>query len=368
MLSTTRLFRCLLLVTGALLPLATQAQSGSVGIGTTTPDASAALEVRSTTQGLLLPRLSLVQRDALGTGSVAAPVAGLVIYQTDNTPGLYAYDGAGWVRLGADNLGNHIATQNLNLGPNQLVGNDGSQGLRISASGDVGFGPGTPRGHLDVNGGGDAYLVDDPANGTEQSVYLPGQLLLAPYSGTSGTAYVQASVPTPNTDTNIALQFRTSNSGNLVDALLLNANGSGIFKGSVTATSLNLTSDARFKTQVRPLSGALAHVQLLRGVRYRWNALGVQHGGQPGDEQVGLLAQELEAVYPELVRTDEQGYKSVNYVQLTPVLLEAIKELKAENDTLKGQVTIYKAQTTLALERLAERLRVVEAGSEQAQR
>ncbi|MBO2007726.1 tail fiber domain-containing protein [Hymenobacter negativus] len=127
----------------ALLVAATfgmaHAQTGAVGIGTTTPDASAALEIRSTSQGLLLPRLSLAQRDALTVSATAPPVPGLVIYQTDNTPGLYAYDGTAWVRLGADNLGNHTATQNLNLNGNKLMGGPTARairgGLRLDGNG-----------------------------------------------------------------------------------------------------------------------------------------------------------------------------------------------------------------------------------------
>jgi len=49
-------------------------------------------------------------------------VAGLVIYQSDNTPGLYAYDGSAWVLLNPDNLGNHTATQTLNLNAQRLSG------------------------------------------------------------------------------------------------------------------------------------------------------------------------------------------------------------------------------------------------------
>jgi hypothetical protein len=56
-------------------------------------DASAQLEIASTTKGLLLPRMTKVQRDAIST-----PVAGLAVYQTDNTPGLRVYNGANWMR------------------------------------------------------------------------------------------------------------------------------------------------------------------------------------------------------------------------------------------------------------------------------
>lgn len=52
---------------------------------------------------------------------------------------------------------------------------------------------------------------------------------------------------------------------------------------------------------------------------------------------MGVIAQELEAVYPELVHTDAAGFKSVNYAQITPVLIEAIKELAARNTALEAK-------------------------------
>ncbi|MFD2720266.1 tail fiber domain-containing protein [Hymenobacter monticola] len=232
----------------------------------------------------------------------------------------------------------------------------GGSGIR------VGIGTAAARGALDVAGPGDSYLVGNPANGNSQNLYLPGSLLLAPYSATDATAYVQATVPAPST-ASLALQFRTTNNGTLVDALRLNANGSATVRGTVTANGVTLTSDARFKQQVRPLAGSLAAVQQLRGVRYRWNALGVQHGGAAGQEQIGFLAQELEKLYPELVYTDEAGYKSVNYAQLTPVLLEALKELAAKNATLETQVQ----QQQASLGSFEQRLRALEAGGARAQ-
>jgi hypothetical protein len=241
--------------------------------------------------------------------------------------------------------------------------------MRLNASG-LGIGTLIPRGQLDVAGSGNMYLVHDPNIGVrDQSVFLPGHLYLAPYSGTSGTAYLQARVPNPTATTDISLTLRTTNDGNLVNALRLNADGSADFQGTVTAAGVTLTSDARFKQQVRPLTGALETVQQLRGVRYTWNALGVQHGGTAGQEQIGLLAQELEKHYPELVRTDEAGYKSVNYVQLTPVLLEALKELAAKNavlETKNSALETQMQQQQASLGSFEQRLRMLEAGGVQA--
>ncbi len=67
---------------------------GQIGINTSTPNASAQLDINSTTKGLLLPRLTKAQRDAIAT-----PAAGLLVYQTDNTPGLRVYNGTNWVRF-----------------------------------------------------------------------------------------------------------------------------------------------------------------------------------------------------------------------------------------------------------------------------
>ena len=66
-----------------------------VGIGTTTPDASSALDITSTTKGLLIPRMTETQRDA-----ISSPATGLMIYQTDGTVGFYYYNGSSWANVG----------------------------------------------------------------------------------------------------------------------------------------------------------------------------------------------------------------------------------------------------------------------------
>lgn len=69
--------------------------SGSVGIGTTSPGSSSLLEIKSTTKGMLIPRLTQTQKNA-----ITSPVTGLLIYQTDNYPGFYYYDGSAWNIIG----------------------------------------------------------------------------------------------------------------------------------------------------------------------------------------------------------------------------------------------------------------------------
>src|SRR6187455_2857319 len=65
--------------------------TGSAGIGTTTPNASSLFEIRSTTQGMLIPRMTVLQRNA-----IVSPATGLLIYQTNSAPGFYYYTGTAW--------------------------------------------------------------------------------------------------------------------------------------------------------------------------------------------------------------------------------------------------------------------------------
>ena len=140
----------------AAAPRLAQAQTSSVGIGTTAPDAAAALDIVSSSKGVLLPRLTAAQ-----VAAIAGPATGLLLFQTDGTAGFYYNAGTPaaplWQLLGAgsggtggagDNLGNHTATQSLNLNGQKLTGG-GANGLRVRVGGGVALdtlaGPGQGR-------------------------------------------------------------------------------------------------------------------------------------------------------------------------------------------------------------------------------
>ena len=93
---------------------------------------------------------------------------------------------------------------------------------------------------------------------------------------------------------------------------------------TVMADSFNSASDARLKKNIVPLEGALDKIDAIRGVQYHWI-----DGEQSESRQVGVIAQEIQEVYPELVMEGGNGYLSVDYPKLTAVLIESIKELKA---------------------------------------
>ena len=84
-------------ITYLLFLLVTTISFSQVGIGTITPDASSVLDITATDAGLLVPRMTLANRD-----NITAPATGLMIYQTDSTPGFYFYDGSAWSALGGD--------------------------------------------------------------------------------------------------------------------------------------------------------------------------------------------------------------------------------------------------------------------------
>jgi hypothetical protein len=112
------------------------------------------------------------------------------------------------------------------------------------------------------------------------------------------------------------------------DIFVLGYTGNATLHGTLTQLS-----DVRLKTDILPLEGALDKVTRLRGVSYRMK------DDKTNSRRIGVIAQELETEYPELVATDDKGMKSVAYANMTPVLIEAMKALKAENEELKTRLT-----------------------------
>lgn len=122
--------------------------------------------------------------------------------------------------------------------------------------------------------------------------------------------------------------------------------------GEIRATG-NITayySDARLKTDIRDIDNALAKVNMLRGVHYVANDLAEKLGYDDKSPQVGVLAQDVDVVLPEAVTaapfdTDWDGeslsgenYLTVRYERIIPLLIEAIKDLSKEVDTLKARL------------------------------
>ncbi len=108
--------------------------------------------------------------------------------------------------------------------------------------------------------------------------------------------------------------------------------------GSCHATSFPTSSDERLKENVQPIEDALAKIAQISGVSFDWNGTYAALGRSSGHREIGVIAQDVEKVLPELVTTwGDEDYRAVDYGRLTAVLVEATKQLAAENTELKAQ-------------------------------
>ena len=158
----------------------------------------------------------------------------------------------------------------------------------------------------------------------------------------------------------------------LSDALIVYKNGNAEFRGNVypssefcrynigeeytlgtetnrwlkvyTTNGVNTSSDKRLKTDIKPLEKALDKVLTLNGVTYSWLVKEFPEKHFDSKRHVGVIAQEVEAVLPEAVETGEDGYKSVNYSNITPLLIEAMKEQQAIIDAQNKKIEELEAK------------------------
>jgi hypothetical protein len=107
--------------------------------------------------------------------------------------------------------------------------------------------------------------------------------------------------------------------------------------GALFASSYS-GSDNQWKKNVNPINNAQSLVSKLQGVRFDWKKDEFKEKNFDSGRQIGLIAQDVEKVLPEIVRTDPEGYKAVAYDKLTAVLIEAFKEQQNEINRLKAEI------------------------------
>ncbi|HSA05377.1 MAG TPA: tail fiber domain-containing protein, partial [Tenuifilaceae bacterium] len=135
--------------------------------------------------------------------------------------------------------------------------------------------------------------------------------------------------PTQTLDVNGNARFRSVGSGAYNNPLNITSDG----------TLTTATSDVRLKEEISTLENALTKVMQLRGVSFKWKK-------EPSmGKRIGFIAQEIEQVFPELVFTNEtDGYKGVNYAEMTAVLVEAMKEQQTIIDKQQKELDLLKAE------------------------
>ena len=110
------------------------------------------------------------------------------------------------------------------------------------------------------------------------------------------------------------------------NALVLQRDGDLWIEGDLTSKHFGASSDERLKKDITTLSKPLEMIESLRGVSFTWK--------KDNKPSIGFIAQEVEKVIPSLVLTGEDGYKTVAYGQFTALLVEAVKELKSNQEVL----------------------------------
>ena len=114
----------------------------------------------------------------------------------------------------------------------------------------------------------------------------------------------------------------------------VSASGDVVAAGDVVAY---YTSDIRLKDNVEVIKGSLDKIEGIRGVEFDWNEKSPGWAKERGHD-VGVIAQEVQKVLPEVVVERKSGYLGVDYKRLIPLLVESIKELKQEVENLKKKV------------------------------
>lgn len=404
-----------LLVFLLLVATASTSFAQNVGIsnsGTYTPYSGAILDLDKS-GGLLPPRLTTTERNALSTGfTVPAQAEGMMIYnKTTDRYEMWVLDGTWqWKKVvNEDDLGggSYILNQttvqpssDFNISGSGTIGTTGSigtilgvgTGIRVGSSavtpspGDgnilmtvddswIGTGAGTAthtgikfdktlgeeRVEVYVNkastgSGNPGYIAMTVANrGASSGVGLK-------LSGNRGLASDEAGfIDFENNDNGVATLARIGvknesadnddgsfhislrSSGTMNERLVLDNAGNLNIDGKFNSQGIQETSDARFKKNINSISNALTTVMNLEGVTYNWRTEEFPERSFGEQLEYGVIAQQIEKFVPELVSTDKNGYKSVQYSHMVPLLLEAIKEQQAIIDLQSQEIGVLKA-------------------------
>ncbi len=255
----------------------------------------------------------------------------------------------------------HLSDYGTALGGFHVGGTADPGTDNLIVDGKVGIGVSSPVAPLEVYARGSgarvlklnierAWSFRQHSSGSTTELYLQADsdckaFSIAGYDGTELASFWSCSADNDDIYFNADHIYTTVNShqshyGNLsVYGSLCSASG-----------SLGTCSDKRFKTNIEQFKGSLDKILQLRAVSFDWRYDEFPQRRFSKERQIGFIAQEIKDVFAELVSTDEEGYYVVDYIKLTPVLVEAIQELKSENDDLKAQMAHLTSlvQTVLA--------------------
>jgi hypothetical protein len=195
---------------------------------------------------------------------------------------------------------------------------------------------------LDVTGSGDVKLTDGGSiffgeYSYAASTYIRGfdngNVLEVVSNGASSATFKSTGVGIGTTP---SYRLDVSGSARITGSLAVGNIAPNATVGRIDASNDVVafsTSDARFKTNITSISNALNKITQIGGYEFDWIPNQEYHGFEGHD--VGVIAQEIEKVLPEVVKERDNGYKAVKYEKIVPLLIEAIKEQQKQIDELK---------------------------------
>lgn len=345
-----------ILLSGMLSFSSLFAQNGNVGIGTTDPHSSAILDLTSTNQGLLMPRLSQSQENSLGS------VTGLVFYNTDRLAFRY-HNGFNYHNVGfwsgeagttnifyEGNVGIGTINPNIDLaigdtdtgfqqqGDGQLaVYTNNVERARFNQFGNFGIGTSSPSQKLHVSGNG--YFTGNVGIGTAPGTprllvsgfaKVTSQLSVGANPSTFGNVAVQVGVSAGDNQAAYFRSNQTDVSGGFIGTLRIdnaNSSGSALWIGSGFAAQPGggmwaNSSDARLKQNVEKYRDGLQQIREVRTVTYQYNE---KSGHSTDITYVGIIAQELQKIAPHMIKKNGE-YLMVDPSAFTYMLVNAVQE------------------------------------------
>lgn len=341
-----------------------------VGINTTTPHPSAMLELNSTLSGILIPRMTNAQKNAITT-----PANGLLIYQTDAASGFWYYNGitwttftsTGWNVLG--DTGTNPTTNFLGTTDNQdfVIATNNNERLRVQADGDIGINQSNPTTKLHINGSTPSFRLTDgsqaankvlTSDGNGNAIWSNNTIIGLPdddWRFNSGSTFAspvhhigpvvigRVGTTTHHIDVdNAANTGTTMGIGN--NEYLQDGNNETQFSHNfvpISDNTINLgsssrrwrtvyatngtiqTSDGNDKTNIQKLKYGIEDIMKLNPVNFKWKKeqyLNYTIPSEKREVKLGLIAQELQKNIPEVVynhtwRSQSEKNKK-NYVKV----------------------------------------------------
>lgn len=330
---------------------------GLVGIGATAP----------------MARLNVIGGIGIGTGTAISQTVGLrnsIQIATDTFFGGAHNEHSGYLMYSTMSGGWGTAQLHFARSSNWGVYDTGTPVMTLGTN--VGIGTDTPASKLDV--AGHTRL----SGATSNTISWGTTGVAAPGAGSAGMK-LQLYGATPGTmassDYALGIESGTMwfNGGAYKWYVSANQRMSLDGSGNLTATAFLYSSDRRLKENIQILTGGLAKLERIEPVTFSYISDTTHR------MRLGVMAQDVEAVYPEAVVTDAKtGLKSVDYPALVPVLIQSVKELKADNDNLRAlyadeqkvrselaqMIADYRATQRAQIvdaERMMERVRSLEA-------